>query len=307
MSAGRPGARGLAGLVALLVWTLPAARASSQDERPLPDAPRAGPEEKLEAWPELERDERKAVELEISKLRKGRTEEMIADAEAFLAGASAGAVPLLLGAFAKEKDEAATARLLTAMERLIDARHTRLLGAEFGHRDARARTFCMRRSAAFPDPGLSGPAAEALERVLARGDEADSEERYAAALASAASGGVAGLALLLEPAARDWRALGAELRVAASGARGPRATEVLAASLAGERSRAVGALRLLGSAGDESAVEAVAPFLDEDDNQLRVAAINALRGIVDGEGPIENLSVFRAIEVAKEWKARIGR
>jgi hypothetical protein len=40
---------------------------------------------------------------------------------------------------------------------------------------------------------------------------------------------------------------------------------------------------------------------------VRVAAINALRGIVDGQEPLEELSVFGAIELAKTWKVRVGR
>jgi TPP-dependent pyruvate/acetoin dehydrogenase alpha subunit len=50
----------------------------------------------------------------------------------------------------------------------------------------------------------------------------------------------------------------------------------------------------------------VAPYLDSEDNSIRVAAIDALRGIVDGDGPMEQQSVFRAIEMAKLWKLRLG-
>jgi hypothetical protein len=46
-------------------------------------------------------------------------------------------------------------------------------------------------------------------------------------------------------------------------------------------------------------------FLDDDDNQVRVAAINACRGIVDGAPPEEQLPVFEAIESAKKWKERV--
>jgi hypothetical protein len=45
-------------------------------------------------------------------------------------------------------------------------------------------------------------------------------------------------------------------------------------------------------------------LLDDTDNSIRVAAINAMRGIVDGELPITNLPVFEAIELAKKWKEK---
>ena len=57
----------------------------------------------------------------------------------------------------------------------------------------------------------------------------------------------------------------------------------------------------------EKTAPVVGLHLDSDDNQVRVAAINALRGIVDGQGPLEELSVFGAIELAKTWRARVGR
>ena len=45
--------------------------------------------------------------------------------------------------------------------------------------------------------------------------------------------------------------------------------------------------------------------LDDDDNSIRVATINALRGMVDGDLPVEQLSVFEAIEMAKQWKSKL--
>jgi hypothetical protein len=64
-------------------------------------------------------------------------------------------------------------------------------------------------------------------------------------------------------------------------------------------------LNLLSACGTQGDTSAVKPFLDSDDHQIRVAAINALRGMVDGEGPIDKLPVFDAIDLAKQWKNRI--
>ena len=46
----------------------------------------------------------------------------------------------------------------------------------------------------------------------------------------------------------------------------------------------------------------VKPFLDSNDNSIRIAAINAVRGMADGEGPVADLPVFDAIELAKKLK-----
>jgi hypothetical protein len=271
-----------------------------------PPTPGEPPAEALEAWPELAPKERPKVELEVSKLRKARTPEMAAGALSALSG-NAGAMPLLLAAYAAEEDEAARARLEEAMRGATDARHVRALAGEFRHEHAAVRTWCLRRAAAFPDPALRTASEQALTAVREAGKQGDAEELYAASLCAAASGSLAGLHVLVERAKTDWTERGAELRTALAAVRGPQASAQLMAGLDGDQPAVVAALRLLSAAGDETSVDAVAKKLDSDDNQVRVAAINALRGIVDRQGPLENLSVFGAIELANTWKARVWR
>ena len=274
---------------------LPAATAPLQEQKPA-------------TWPELSGREKKQVELEIQKLRKARTEEMAESAQDALLEVSPGAVPLLLKAFAKEQDAVALARLDAAMRHLTGAEHTRALAADFDHKEPRVRTWCLRRAAAFPDGDLREPALAALAAVRKAGERAADDERYAAALCATSTGSTEGFDLLRPVVAEDWAERGAELRAALEAARGPEAGALLVAELASpERERRLVALRMLSGAGDESTVQAIARALDDDDNQLRVAAINALRGIVDGDGPLENLPVFRAIELARTWKQRVGR
>ena len=57
-------------------------------------------------------------------------------------------------------------------------------------------------------------------------------------------------------------------------------------------------------AGEKAQAARLRPLLDDEDNAIRVAAINALRGMVDGEPPIEDLAAFEAIEMAAAWKGR---
>jgi hypothetical protein len=87
--------------------------------------------------------------------------------------------------------------------------------------------------------------------------------------------------------------------------RGPEATARLAPALEGERDGAVAALRLLAGCGAADVVGRIRPHLDSTDRGLQLAAINALRGIVDGAPPLATLPVFEMIERAKAWKARL--
>jgi hypothetical protein len=266
---------------------------------------------RLEEWPELSRDERRDAELEIERLQKARTPGMADDAHAKLVATGAGFVPLVLARIERERDGAARERMLAVCDAVTGPAHTRLLAREFAHDSAVVRAWALRRAARYPDAGIRAEAEAALARVRALQEQEDkgfdAEELFLAALATTSSGSLAGLDVVYAEAIEDWKDRGAAIRVAAEAVRGPEATKVVTEHLAaGERARVIGALHLLAGLGSKpEAVRYVKPYLDDQDNGIRIAAINALRGIVDGEPPIEHLPVFEAIELARKWKQKV--
>jgi hypothetical protein len=267
--------------------------------------PAKGPK-KLEAWPELE--DGALAKREVQRLRKARTEEMGAQAHASLVEFGAGCAPLLMEVLEKEKNEEALERTRAVLDLVTDARHTRLVAEGFDSKGLALRLWSLRRAAAFPDAALLGRAEGALESARERKKGSDAElleERRVAAMACAASGSMAGLDLLTDLAREEWGEWGSSLRTALEGSRGPKAGEAVSPLLRGDRRAVVAGLRLLAGCGDASVLGAVAPHLDSSDNSIRVEAINACRGIVDGDLPIARLSAFEAIEVAKQWRARL--
>ncbi len=264
---------------------------------------------RLEEWPELDKEAKKSVPSDIARLRKARTPEMGAEAQEALLDVGAGVVPQLLPTLGKEKDADAIERIEAVLLGVTDASHTRLLAREFGHKQAAIRKWSLMRAASFPDSGIRAEAEKAVETArknLAK-KKADEDELYAASLAATSSGSLAGMEAISERAEAKWERYGAEIRTALEAVRGPEATGWVAGLLeeAGDE-RIIAALHLLAGCGEkESAVPHVRPFLDSEHSQVRVAAINALRGIVDGALPIQNLSAFDAIEMANEWKGRL--
>ena len=237
---------------------------------------------------------------------------MITSAREQLVELGAGSGPLLLEALAREKKAEARERIEEVLSALCDARHTRLLALEFEHGSSPVRTFSLREVAATPDPGLRAAAEAAHARVvkaLASEREArklDPEEPYAAALCALSTGSLVGLEVLLESARDSWAERGTEIMLAAPAARGDEAASRLGKLAAsGERQQRRAALRMLAGCGTRDAVRYVRPILDESDNSLRVAAINALRALIDGAPPLEKLSTFEAIDRANRWKQRL--
>jgi HEAT repeat protein len=285
----------------------PQKHASDDGARAATDAPAPKPKKQVEyltAWPAPANKD--ALLVEIEKLCKLRTPEMGVQARESLESAGAAAVPFLLERLGKEKDEAAAKRVREVLVSVTAAGQTRLLAKEFDNRFETTKTFALWRAAAFPDPQIRPAAEAAWKKIDKLGAKADPEQRYAAALCAASAGSLIGVDVLQETALKSWDRRGVELRAALEGVRGPEATKIVLAKLKdADQKQKVAVLRLLAGCGDKSALPAVKPFLDDDDNQLRVSAINACRGIVEGAPPLEQLPVFEAIETAKKWKEKV--
>lgn len=280
-----------------------APRAPAQD----PPKPAAAPEpakEKLAAWPKPE--DKDAVITDIERVIKAHVPEMAVQGSDGLVAAGGSAVPFVLDRYGKERDEEARDRLHEVLLKITTADQTRLLAKEFESKLAPVRVFALHRTAAFPDPGVREAAEKAWARIQKAGDKADPDERYAAALCAASAGSVVGFETLYEACqSKRWDREKRGIRTALEGARGKPATELVLAKIEkADRKGKVAALRMLAGCGDKELAARLRLFLDDEDNAIRVAAINALRGMVDGEAPIEDLAAFEAIEMAKAWKGR---
>jgi HEAT repeat protein len=257
----------------------------------------------LTAWPKPANKDQLITD--IDRLVKASIPEMAEGGHQGLVAAGASAVPFLLERYGKEKDEEVLKRVKAVLVEITTPEQARLLAAEFAHRDLLHRTFALWRAATWPDPAIKDKAEAAWAKVVKQGEKADSDERYAAALCATASGSMVPFDTLFEIAQKSWAKKGVELRIALETVRGPEATKLLLGKLGGERKARIAALKMLAGCGDKSAVPTLKPLLDDNDNEIRVVTINALRGIVDGDGPLEQLSSFEAIEMAKKWKGRI--
>lgn len=260
---------------------------------------------RLEAWPEPA--DEALLETDVERLRKARTEEMGEQAFAALCEMGACAAPPLLKALAKERDEEALERIVAVLDKITNAKHTRLLAEEFENKSMRVREYALKRVARFPDHALAKILLDRLAILKKKGDKANEDELYAVALATVSAGELAGLDVVFARSLEKWSKVKDEVGIAVEEIRGGPATMVLENHVKnGKRKYKVAALRLLAHCGDRAkAVPFIKPLLDETDNSLRVGAINALRGIVDGDPPLDKLPVFEAIELAKEWKARV--
>ncbi|MEM1453399.1 MAG: hypothetical protein AAF726_23465 [Planctomycetota bacterium] len=274
----------------------------------------ADADEKATAWPTA--DDEAAVKRSVSKLRKARNEEMEAGGRAEVIAAGPAAAPILLRALGKEKDAAARARITDALDAVTAVQHTRLLAAHLEESSDALRRYAVRRVAVLGDAGLLERAdalMEALEERAAnpkarkKVDPLDLDLAAVLCLSTGSPRGLGRVLVLAEP--ESWVEWRETLRPASAGARaaGDEVARSIAGTLLGaeEVSDRVAALNLLAYAGSKELSRAVLPSLDAEENQVKVAAINALRMMVDGDPPLDKLSTFDAIERANRWKSRL--
>lgn len=256
----------------------------------------------LTAWPKPQKKDQLVTD--IDRLVKATIPEMAEGGHQGIVNEGTAAVPFVLERYGKEKDEDVQKRLKDVLVEITKPEQTRLLAQDFVHRDVTHRTFALWRSAAWPDAQIKPLAEAAWAKIVKQGEKADSDERYAAALCATASGSLAPFEAVFEIAQKSWPKKGLELRVALEAVRGPEPTKTLLGRLGGERKPKIAALKMLAGCGDKSALGTLRPLLDDTDNEIRVVTINAFRGIVDGDAPLEQLSAFESIEMAKKWKGR---
>lgn len=263
----------------------------------------------LDEWPAADKDTTKLISKELGRVRKAGTPAMAAGGREALIEIGDSAGPALLKALAKERKEEARERIAEVLVDITDRRHSRLFAAEFGSKSEHVRLFALERASNFPDPAIRELAEAAYAAAEKRVDTKKEikHELYFAALALCSSGSIEGLDVLHARALKDWGKCGQQVRAAIEALRGAEASERVASLLdEDDRKATVAALRLLAGCGTkESAGPLVKSLLDSPDNSIRVAAINAARGIVDGDLPLDRLPVFEAVELANKWKARL--
>jgi hypothetical protein len=277
-------------------------------------APLVDEVQRVEAWPEY--GNKPELKRCISRVRKARTEEMATKGAEQLEEIGAAAAPFLLKSLRSEKDGEARARMEAVLDSITGPEHTRLLAVTLDEDSDAPRRYAAQRIAQLGDPGLRKRSeaflAELKERAADKRARKPTEpvDVDLAAVLCLATGSNAGLERVIQLASPGpWETWGAAVERACEHAKaaGPGIGAELSTGLskASSPKDRVVFLRLLTYAGSPDQVSPIVPLLDAEENQVKVAAINALRRIVDGDAPLKRLSTFDAIERAQRWKARL--
>lgn len=251
---------------------------------------------KLTEWPDLKKTGRDRARA-VTKQLRSKKEPVRAAAVAKLVAMGAGVAPVLIP-LVNDRPQNANEQLFEVLDQVTDARHAALLGRESQRNSVAWRRYLTRRLAGLRD-------AELLPLLKKQLKDKDEEIAFYAALGALALGDDAGLDVVLKAARQRWSEQRALIAATLTPARSTEVSLKVWGRIGSARSTdQMAGLRLLRylATGDQKMM--LRSYLGSSDFAVKRAAINTAR-VLHGEAPIEKLSSFQAINLAKQWLQKL--
>ncbi len=281
--------------LALLATAAPVAT-QTPDSKAQDSKPQDKQAKKL-AWPKLSPSASSKLKIGLRKV-KSDDEEKAAEAEANLIAIGPAVAPRMarvLGGKDEDLHEPA-ARVLDAV---LEKQHAPLIVPWMKKKQPAVRRYVTLRLARFHMNDAKGTLEKALK-------DKDADVQFHAALGLAGLGDFGSLDVVFAHCREGWRDIATTVHEVLEPARSRNAVEELSKRMRDADDQAViTGLRLMRSLCPRDYAIVLKSRLDAQQHAIKKEAINALRAVVDGEPPLENLSVFQAIELCKKWKARV--
>jgi hypothetical protein len=276
-------------LAALAASCLANANVQAQDQPAKPAA--------KAAWPKLDRLQADRVEqlLQNFKLDNPELHEKSLDE---LVALGPGAAPLLIARLSDAKSNL-NAKISSVLDQVTAKEHADLIAEETKAKVAARRRWSVGRLVEVRADDMAALYGKALT-------DKDDETAYRAAVGLASLGDAKGMDKVFARVVADWKGAQPWLEKTLPPGRSEAVSTWLIGKLGSETfADKVAALRLFRSLGVRAHAIKVVPALDSSDHGIKKEAINALRVVVLDEPALDDLSVFQAIEMAKQIKSKL--
>jgi hypothetical protein len=255
----------------------------------------------VEPPPELSAADNEKLKRAVKRLRNDSDQHRHA-AQADVIAFGRAAVPALVDA-STTTHEAMQDAILNCLAAVVDARDRELVAGQMGSERALLRRVAARAAGRLGVPAL----VDALPPLL---EDDDAVVRLEAGLALVANGredGLGVLALGFDGPAHE-RILDALPGVAGKGNHAPVAALLKVDPKRQKRDpdgaakERLAAVRILHAIGDPAAVGLLVRTLDDGHNVVQREAINAVRDLLEGSGPLETVSTFQQLKEVERLK-----
>ena len=257
-----------------------------------PEPPAARPVE----WPALKATDKDRVLALVGQFRKPDA-ALHEQARAQLVAIGAGAAPLLMQQVS-DRDDVANAHVLEVLDAITTREHAPLLARETKKPRTALRRYLTERLCRFGDASLL-PVFATLQQ------DSDAHTAFCARLALLAAGRKEALPEVLAHTKANWPEVAPLLAdVLAPVRSAPMGLMVFEAITKAPSPDQANGLRLLRHLMVKEQGMLLRSYLEASDHGVKREAINTAR-VVHGEPALDKLSVFQAIEMAKEWAQKL--
>ena len=260
-----------------------------------PATPQGKPK-KLDEWPDLEKPDRDRLLGCLGQFRK-KNEELHVSAHALLVKIGAAGMPLLLQRVTDRPDNI-NAHLFAVCDDVLDERHAGLMVRAAKKQKVELRRYLVQRLARFVDRDIKPVMTAAMK-------DPDQQTAYYAALGALALGHKDAIGPVLAYSKTNWHEIGTVTAEVLAKARSNQKGSWLFEAIAKARSAdQMAGLRLARYLATKDHLVILRTYLQAPDHAVKKEAVNAAR-VLHGQEPLEKLSVFQAIGMAKEWLQKI--
>ncbi|MCA8947904.1 MAG: HEAT repeat domain-containing protein [Planctomycetes bacterium] len=260
------------------------------------DPPQGQRVEKLEEWPALGRQDVDRLLGSLKQFHK-EDEELWDGARKNLVALGEAGMPLLMQKVTDRGDNV-NPQIFLVLDEVLAPRHAALMAREIKKPKVELRRYLVRRIARFHDRDML-PVLQAVTK------DKDPDIAFHAALGALALGDRAALEPVLEYSKSRWDEIGDEVATVLPAARGREAGnwvfELIAKRPPGDQMAGLRLARYLATKDHHLMLRT---YLNANEHSVKKEAINALR-VMNGEEPLEKLTVFQVIEMAKEWLKKV--
>ena len=263
---------------------------------PADDTPAEKAPARLEEWPELAKPQKDRALALCGQFQKD-DEKLHAQATEELLALGAGAAPLLFQRVS-DRPENRNEHLFAVFDSMLDRRHSALMARQCKKPQIELRRYLIRRLCAFAE-------IELLPVLKAHAGDKDAATAFFASLGMLALKQKDAVAPVLAYTKTRWDEAGDVVAAVLTTARSDEVGGWLWDAIADARpTDQMAGLRLLRYAAPRQQASRLRPYLESPDHTVKKEAVNTAR-VLHGEAPLENLSVFQAIELSKQWLQKL--
>jgi hypothetical protein len=251
---------------------------------------------KLAEWPPLAETDKERLLALVGQFRK--TDEKLREGAAKqLMAIGDSAMPMLMQQVSDRPDNV-NDQLFALFDKMLEPRHAALMARESKKPRVELRRYLVRRLCTFTDR-------EMLPVLQATATDKDPQTAFYAQLGALALGHKESLQPVLTYTKTHWKEEVALVSVVLPPGRSNEAgASVFESITKAPAADQMAGLRLVRYLATKDQQMLLRRYLESPDHTVKREAVNAAR-VLNGEAPIEDLSVFKAIEMSKEWLKKV--